>query len=79
MSNAFLPRAPSWLHSTPPSPRGNHVCFPQSGTLGEPCWQTLDVHTDMVGLDSFSFQGLRVTSSGPHSQVEGMRESWHRE
>lgn len=79
MSNAFLPGAPSWLHSIPPSPRGNHVCFPQSGTLGGPCWQTLDVHADTEGLYSLSSQGLRATSSRPQSQVEGTRRPRHGE
>ena len=78
MFNAFLPRAPLWLHSTSPSPCGIHICFPRSGTLGRPCWQTLDVWAEVVGLDSFSSQGPRVMSSGLHSQVEGMGESWHR-
>ena len=75
MFNAFLPRALLWLHSTSPSPRGIYICFPRSGTPGRPCWQTLDVWAE---VDGFSSQGPRVMSSGPHSQVEGMGESWHR-
>lgn len=76
MFNAFLPRAPLWLHSTSLPPRGTHIRFLWSGTLGRPCWQTLDVWAD-VGLDSFSSRAPKTCSWAP-PQVEGMGESWHR-
>lgn len=77
ISNSFLPRVPLWLHSTPAICTWKPRLLPSVWDLGWARWQALDVHTHLVGLYSFSPQGLRATSPWP--QGEGMGKSRHRE
>lgn len=77
MPEAFLSRAPLCLHGAhplPPSPRGNHVCFPPSGTQGGPAGSP-DVHQPRGTSPPSAPRASEPRLLGPSPRWKGW-ESW---